>query len=85
MSLHYYKHTLVDSVPMEVFVGLLISVQLSPFTDPRMVELEKSIQQSTETGGKDGCLFGILIEPSCSQRFKIRLTATPVRAPCANA
>jgi len=32
--------TLVDSVPMEVFVGWVVSVQLPPFTDPEMVELE---------------------------------------------
>ena len=39
-SLHCYEHTLVDGVPMEVFVGWVVSVQLLPFTDPKMVELE---------------------------------------------
>jgi len=33
-------------------------------------------------GGRDGYLFGILIEPSCSHIFRIRLTATPDKAPC---
>lgn len=31
--------------------------------------------------GRDGYLFGILIDPSCSQIFKIRLTAPPDKAP----
>jgi len=39
------------------------------------------MQQSTEMGGRGVYLFGILIEPSCSHIFKIRLTATPVKAP----
>jgi len=39
---------------------------------------------STETGGRDGYLFGILIDPNCSQIFKIKLTAPPVKAPYPN-